>query len=132
MARIRCRIVLAIFLLVGLQGCATLTRGSLENFEIQTSPAGASVRASTGWRCVTPCEIQIKRVSAFAIDVEKAGYQPVRVLVKPERERGGKLALTGNILFGGFVGLAIDGMSGAAHGHLDNPLHINLEGDDLP
>jgi len=47
-------------------------------------PSGRHSEASTGWVCITPCSVQIKRLSAFALDFEKQGYKPVRVMVRPE------------------------------------------------
>lgn len=130
MERIFNRVALLVVHAACLLGCATVTRGSTENLVILTEPDGALVRASIGWSCTTPCEIQIKRRSSFIIDIHKEGYEKVRVFVKPTRQPSGNLALTGNIIFGGLIGLAVDGATGAASTHLDNPIQITLETAD--
>lgn len=109
--------------------CATVTRGSSEAFEIVSIPDGAWVRASTGWSCVTPCEVEIARRSAFALDIEKPGYQQARVMVRAAHDEAGRRGLIGNIVFGGLIGAAIDSGSGAAFSHPVNPLVIELVPD---
>lgn len=109
--------------------CATVTRGSSEPFGIMSVPGGALVRASTGWTCVTPCEVEIARRSAFALDIEKPGYRTARVMVRAAHDEAGRRGLVGNIVFGGLIGAAIDSGSGAAFSHPVNPLVIKLVPD---
>jgi hypothetical protein len=106
--------------------CATVTRGSSEPFGIISIPEGALVRASTGWTCMTPCEVEIARRSAFALDIEKPGYRAARVMVRAAHDDAGRRGLIGNIVFGGLIGAAIDSGSGAAFSHPVNPLVIEL------
>ncbi len=106
--------------------CATITRGSHETFQIESEPGGATVRSSTGWSCVTPCSIEVKRKSAFALDFEKIGYQPARVMVRAELDSAGRGGLAGNIVFGGLIGAAIDSGSGSMYSHPMNPLVVTL------
>lgn len=105
-----------------LAACATLARGGSETFGITSVPEGAVVRASTGWTCVTPCDVEIARRSAFALDVEMAGYETARVMVQAVVDDAGRRGLAGNIVFGGLIGAAIDGGSGAMFSHPVNPL----------
>ena len=109
--------------------CATVMRGSSEAFGIISIPDGARVRASTGWTCVTPCEVEISRRSAFALDIEKPGYRAARVVVRAAHDEAGRRGLIGNIVFGGLIGAAIDSGSGAAFSHPVNPLVIELVPD---
>ena len=109
--------------------CATVTRGSSEPFGIISIPEGALVRASTGWTCMTPCQVEIARRSAFALDIEKPGYRSARVMVRAAHDDAGRRGLIGNIVFGGLIGAAIDSGSGAAFSHPVNPLVIELVPD---
>lgn len=113
-------------------GCASITQGSTEELVILSTPSGAQVRASTGWSCVTPCSVPVRRRSAFALDVELTGHQPLRVLLQPEVGKDGRLALSGNILAGGLIGLAVDSITGAGYSHLDNPLLLELQPLPVP
>lgn len=113
-------------IVLALASCATVTRGANETFAIHSEPTGASVRSSTGWSCVTPCSINIGRKSSFALDLEKLGYERVRVMVRAEMDNAGRTGLAGNIVFGGLIGAAIDGGSGSMYSHPENPLLITL------
>lgn len=84
------------------------------------------MRSSLGWECTTPCAVNIKRRSAFSIDVELHGYQTARVLIKPELDSTGALALSGNVLLGGLIGAAVDSVGGSAYRHAQNPLIVRL------
>ena len=107
--------------------CASVTRNSHENFEILSVPSGATVRSSTGWTCITPCNIKIKRRSAFALDIEKEGYQITRIMARAEIDSAGRTGLAGNIILGGLIGAAIDSGSGAMYSQPVNPFVIHLE-----
>ena len=116
-----------VFLALVTVSCASVTRNSHESFEILSDPSGATVRSSTGWTCITPCKIEIKRRTAFALDIEKEGYQAIRMMVRAEIDSAGRTGLAGNIIFGGLIGAAIDSGSGAMYSHPVNPLVIQLE-----
>ncbi len=118
--------LLCTFLFVML-GCTTITRGSAELFRIESVPSGALIRASTGWTCISPCERKINRRSSFSLDFEKQGFKTARVLVRAEIDGAGSTGLAGNIIFGGLIGAAIDGGTGAMYSHPVNPLVVQLE-----
>ncbi len=114
----------------GLSACASLTRDTTEILGIQSEPSGAYVRASTGWDCVTPCEVKVKRRSHFALDIEMPGYKTARVLVNAEIDGAGQAGMAGNILIGGLIGAMVDGSSGAMYSHLENPVVVVLVPDE--
>ncbi|RMF95785.1 MAG: PEGA domain-containing protein [Gammaproteobacteria bacterium] len=109
-----------------LAACATMTRSTEESFVIETEPPGARVKASTGWQCVTPCEVQLKRRSDFVLLIEKPGYEPVTQTIKSSIDGAGEAGLAGNVLLGGLVGAVVDSGSGAMHSHHPNPLRLVL------
>jgi len=114
-----------------ISGCASVTRNSTELLGIHSEPSGASVRSSTGWDCITPCEIEVERRSQFALDVELPGYKTARVLVEARIDGGGKAGMAGNILLGGVIGAIIDGSTGAMYSHGENPILVLLEPEGI-
>lgn len=110
-----------------LPGCATITRGTTEAFEVQSDPAGADVRLSTGEVCKTPCALEKDRDSSFVVHVEKAGYEPAEVQVINQVAGEGAAGMAGNVIFGGIIGAAVDAGSGAMKELVPNPVEVALE-----
>jgi hypothetical protein len=112
---------------VVMAGCATVTRGTSSQVQIQSEPPGADVRTSTGFTCITPCTMTVGRKDEFAVTFTKPGYEPEQVDIKTRLAGDGALAgVAGNALIGGVVGLAADAASGATLEHTPNPLKVIL------
>ncbi len=110
-----------------ISGCATLTRGTKETYRIITDPPGATVVFSTGETCVTPCEVEKKRHSAFTVAIEKDGYEPAFIDVTNKTSTAGTIAMAGNVIMIGSVFWAyIDAVSGATRELTPNPCKITL------
>jgi hypothetical protein len=109
-----------------LTGCATITRGTNENFAVQSEPSQADVRLSTGQTCITPCTLRVKRKSRFMVTVSKNGYQTQEAEVHGVVKGGGGAALAGNAIFGGLIGGGIDAINGASMDLSPNPLKVTL------
>jgi hypothetical protein len=109
-----------------LSGCATITRGTNQNFVVESSPSEANVKLSTGQTCVTPCTLRMKRKSEFAVTVSKDGYQTQEAKVHGVVKGGGAAGAAGNVIFGGVIGAAIDGSNGALMNLTPNPLKVTL------
>ncbi len=94
-----------------MSGCATVVRGTSEDFQVATNPAGARVTTTLempssrkarqknpdllaqNYGCAaTPCAIKVPRRSTFIAKVEKTGYQTVRVIVRPSGTKTAKIA----------------------------------------
>src|SRR6266498_3289849 len=65
----------AVGLAITLAGCATVTRGTTSQVQIQSDPPGALAHTSTGFSCTTPCTITIPRKDEFSVVFSKPGYQ---------------------------------------------------------
>ena len=118
---------LAVFSLLVLANCATITRGTDDVLEIKTNPQGADVQTSNGFSCDgTPCSIEIPRKSTFVAEITKTGCEPAKVNVTNETSDGGTAALFGNIIFGGIIGLVVDLSTGAAKDLTPNPIDRKL------
>ncbi|MFG1190774.1 PEGA domain-containing protein [Xanthobacter flavus] len=78
----RMRLALALGAAMSLAACATITRGTTSQVQIQSEPTGADVRTSTGFTCTTPCTMTVNRKDEFSVTFTKAGYEPEEVEVK--------------------------------------------------
>ena len=115
-----------------LPACATVTRGTKETFNINTTPSEAQVSLSNGQSCVSPCKLKLKRKDAFTVTAKKEGYKDATAEVRSVVKGGGVAGAAGNILIGGIIGGIVDGSSGAMKDLTPNPLQLTLEADAAP
>lgn len=111
---------------VVLSACATITRGTNQDFAIESTPSQADVKLSTGQTCTTPCTLRMKRKSAFKVTVSKDGYQTQEAEVHGVMKGGGGAALAGNAIFGGLIGAGVDASNGSLMNLKPNPLQVTL------
>jgi hypothetical protein len=71
--------------------------------------------------------VQVKRQDDVSIAFSKDGYEPQVITLTKEVAAGGAAGFAGNILLGGLVGMAVDGVSGAAYDHKPNPVIVTLK-----
>ena len=113
-------------------GCATITRGTKQKFEINSQPPGADVGMTTGDTCVTPCSLKLKRKIAFVATITKQGYKPAQVEVTSKVRGGGVAGAAGNLLVGGIIGGIVDGSNGSMNDLRPNPIDVTLQPDTVP
>lgn len=112
---------------LSLSACATVTRGTSQQFTVESSPPGASVDTTSGFSCVsTPCTFRMPRKDSFSVTVSMDGYVSQTHEVNSGMSGGGGAALAGNILIGGAIGIGVDAMSGALNDLTPNPLVVTL------
>ena len=117
----------ALFALMSTAACATMTRGTSEDFVVETTPANAQVALSNGMACdATPCTFDVPRKGEFSATISKDGYESVTQSIYTEVSSGGRNAMFGNILVGGVIGVGVDATSGAMLDHRPNPLVVTL------
>lgn len=109
-----------------LPACATITRGTSQEFEIVSEPPEANVESSSGFTCVTPCKLKLKRKPGFDLTISKPGYETQTVVVESKMSTGGGVATAGNAIFGGLIGAAVDGSNGAMNDLKPNPVTVTL------
>ena len=124
------QVVLIIVCGIALSGCATITRGSKDFFEIESEPTGASVALSNGLNCVTPCAMELPRKHAFTATFSLEGYQSLTAEVVPKQAAAGTAGMAGNVIFGGLIGVVADSTSGAMKDLYPNPLVAKLAAVD--
>lgn len=123
-------LILVALLALNCAGCASATRGWTEQITITSTPAGAEATVTgpeVPTTCVTPCVVQVKRNDDVSASFSKEGYEPQVITLQKEVAAGGAAGFAGNIVAGGLVGMAVDGMSGAAYDHKPNPVIVSLK-----
>lgn len=118
--------VAAIFLAFTLAGCATVTRGTTNDVEFVSEPAGAVATTSLGSSCTTPCSLRFSRKEEFSVVFRLAGHADETVEVKSRLGGAGAAGLAGNVILGGVVGIVADAASGATLEHAPNPVKVIL------
>lgn len=113
-------------------GCATVTRGTKQKFEIVSQPDGADVSTSNGVTCVTPCKLKLKRKHGFVATITKAGYKPAQVTVESSMHGGGTAGIAGNFVAGGLIGVAVDASNGSLNDLRPNPINVTLTPEGTP
>jgi hypothetical protein len=79
-----------------------------------------------GPACITPCALQVARNQQPVVTFSKAGYEP-QTLKLDTRVSTGAVAVAGNALIGGVIGVAVDAGTGAGMDHTPNPLKAILK-----
>lgn len=107
--------VLGLLLLTS--ACASIVEGTTQTVTVSTDPSGAICELRRNGATVavvnpTPGSVTLdKSRDHVSVECEKEGHQPAA-----DSLASGFQGMTfGNILFGGFVGVAIDASSGAMH-----------------
>jgi len=113
-------------------GCATITRGTTEQFTVQSNPSAASVRLDTGETGVTPVTFTVPRKRDIIVTVSKDGYETATRTVGTKIAGKGAAGLAGNALIGGVIGIGVDAVSGASLNHEPNPLLVTLQPTSKP
>ena len=108
-------------------GCATITQGTNDVLQFQSSPQGAAVQTSNGMSCAsTPCSIKMPRKSELVATFSKPGCKSRQVSVTNKMAGGGGAAVAGNVLEAGIIGLGIDAATGAGLELVPNPVVVEL------
>lgn len=118
-------IILALAVLI-LSGCATVTRGTKDTLVIESDPAGADVRLSTGQTGTTPTSFKLKRKEPVVVTISREGYETVNVNVNAQVVGAGAAGMAGNVLVGGIIGVGVDAWSGATKSLKPNPVTVKL------
>jgi hypothetical protein len=120
------KLALALTAALMASGCASITRGSTETWTADSDPTNAELRTSHGHSCTTPCTLELKRNQNFTVHIKREGYEPVEADVGHSTAGAGGVAMAGNILFGGLIGVAVDAATGATQDLEPNPLRVKL------
>jgi hypothetical protein len=126
-ARLGVRALALVGVALSLPACATITRGSSQEFTVESTPPGARVSTSNGFQCdATPCTFRMPRKDAFRATVSMNGYVTQDHQISSGISGGGAAGMAGNVIFGGVIGAVVDGTSGAMNDLTPNPLVVIL------
>lgn len=112
----------ASWVMLALSGCATMIRGTTEKITFQSEPGGALVRLSNGFTGRTPVTFTVVRKGDLVVQVEKEGYEPMKVTLRATLGGGGAATnVAGNtaaaagtiVLVGSGITVEGNGMAGA-------------------
>lgn len=107
-------------------GCATITRGTRQDYVMLSTPPGAVVTTTTGVECVTPCTLKLKRKHGFTATFTLPGYETQTAVVTSDVSSGGVAGLAGNVLIGGIIGAGVDASNGSLNSLSPDSLNITL------
>jgi hypothetical protein len=119
-----CNVPMAVVVGLAVAGCATVTRGTVNDVNFISEPPGALVTLSIGQSCVAPCVLKVPRKDSFSATFTLEGHEPQVVFVNTVVQGGGAAGVVGNALVGGIVGVGVDVASGAANDHSPNPVSV--------
>jgi hypothetical protein len=115
-----------------LAACSTVTRGTTNQLQILSEPAGATARTSLNHSCTTPCTLTVGRKDEFAVTFNLPGYKEQIVDVKTRLAGAGVAGFVGNVVVGGVVGMGVDAITGSTLEHFPSPIEVRLEKDTPP
>lgn len=115
---------LALVLSVAATGaCATMMQGTTQAISINSTPASATVTVDGTPMGHTPTVLRLERKNEHLVRLELDGYQPFEM--KLSKSISGWV--WGNILFGGVIGVAVDGSTGAFYKLSPEAVVANME-----
>jgi len=97
--------------LTSLTGCATIMHGSRQSVGISSNPSNASIWVDRTYVGNTPSIIELSRKDNHIVQIELEGYQSYEATFSKKLSGW----VFGNIIFGGFIGLAVDAVTGGLY-----------------
>jgi hypothetical protein len=101
--------LLTLFLLIALNGCATIIHGTSQDIDVKTDPAGAHLLVDGRDHYKSPATIAMKRKDDHTLEISLEGYKSERIDLKGTISA----AVLGDFLAGGAIGYGIDAATGA-------------------
>lgn len=109
-----------------LAGCATITRGTRQPLYFTGAKEAPAVKVtlSDGQNCALPCTLRVKRKADLEATISAEGFKSATVQIP--HSNTGTVALLGNVVIGGVVGIVIDLTNDSLYGHKSNAFRIKL------
>jgi uncharacterized protein YceK len=92
-------------------GCASIMHGTKQDIGISSSPTNARVIVDNQPLGATPMVAKLARGDNHIVRIEMDGYAPFEATLTKKVSGW----VWGNIVFGGFIGLAVDAISGGLY-----------------
>ena len=110
-----------------LSSCATIVNGSHQSIGIVSQPSNAAVWVDRTYVGTTPLIVEMSRKDQHFVQIALDGFEPYEVTFS--RRLSGWVF--GNIVFGGFIGLAVDAISGGLYMLTPEQLQVELQSQQL-
>ena len=115
--------LLTLFLLIVLNGCATIMHGTTQDIGITTDPSGADLLVDGQLHYKSPAVITMKRKDDHTVEISQEGYKKETVEIKGALS----LAVVGDVLAGGAIGYSIDAATGAQRHLVPDKVEVRLQ-----
>lgn len=102
--------------------CATIMHGTRQSIGISSNPSDAWIWVDRNYVGNTPLILELSRKDNHSLRIELPGYLPYEMQFT--REVSGWVF--GNIVIGGFIGLAVDAISGGIYRLTPEQVHAEL------
>ena len=109
-----------------LTGCSSIVNGTTQKIPVSSNPSEAIVFLDDVQVGQTPVVLKAKRKHDHIVVVEKAGYKPATV----QLTSNGTMAIAGNLLAGGIIGIGVDAATGASKHLTPEAVTVTLEKED--
>ena len=103
--------IFSILSIISLTSCATIVNGPTQAIGIASNPTNANVWIDQMYVGNTPMIVELTRRNNHVVSIELPGYLPYEAVFS----RKLNYWVFGNIVFGGFIGVAIDAISGGIY-----------------
>lgn len=115
------------FAALGLGGCATLDHGTFDDVPVVTDPPGATVTATTGTICISPCTVSGPRRESFGITIAKPGYATQSVTSEAKSDDAAIARASAPKVTADVLGRVIDVQDGTYYTHDPKAVVVKLE-----
>lgn len=127
MTRLARELSILVVLALGLGGCATLDRGTLDEVAVVTDPPGALVVASNGTVCVSPCAVSGPRRDSLFVTISKPGYATQTAGSEAKPDAAAIAAASALTPTADALGRVIDVQDGSYYHHDPKAIVVKLE-----
>ena len=114
--------LLTLFLLIALNGCATIMHGTTQDIPITTDPSGADLLLDGQFYYQSPAIIPMKRKDDHTLEISQAGYKRESVEIKGDLS----LAVMADFLVTG-IGFIVDAATGAQRRLVPEKVEVRLQ-----
>lgn len=110
-----------------MSSCATIMHGTNETVGISSNPTNALVYVDNKFVGNSPAIVKMSRKDSHIVRIELEGYKPYEVTLTPELSGW----VFGNIVFGGFLGLAVDAITGGLYQLTPTQIQAEMSKTDI-